>query len=83
MSADKQFSLWYQIPTNSLLNFKCDKSRYRKITNIIPWLIAVLSTFSGAYTQRGLYSGELIFEGNFVLVSANQDHKIYYHIQII
>ena len=78
MLGDKQFPLRYQIPTNSLLNF----------INVINLGTVNYEYNSWAYRRfkhilGGLYSEGLIFGGHFVLVSANQDYKIYYHKEII
>ena len=48
---------------------------YRKISNISPGLIDIFKHIFG-----GLCFGGLIFRGHFVLVSAYQDFKVYYHI---
>ena len=65
MNVSRQ-TISFAVPNTDLFTFKlykCDESRYRKITIIIPGLINILSTFWGAYTQRGLYSGGLYSEG--------------------
>ena len=60
--------------------FKIDKI-YREIPNISPGLIEVRRPLlGGLYSGGGLYLGELILGGNFVLVSEYKDLKIHCYI---
>ena len=52
---------------------------YRKIQSISPGFINIRKHFLEDLCSGGLIFGGLIFGGHFVLVSANQDYKNYYH----